>query len=76
MKIPKYIMRLIERRAKLATELTQASYELDEWLARNDILDSLEEYDYGTGVEIYVKPYDSAQRIIEAIEKKDPLTKK
>lgn len=68
MKCPKYIKALIYRRAKLATELGDADARLCEWLEKQGILEKLELYDYCTGAEMYVNPWASAQRIMEAIE--------
>lgn len=67
MKIPKKIEKLIERRAKLATDLTQADCELVEWLDKKNLTDKVEEYDIMTGCEMYVNPRNSAERIRNVI---------
>lgn len=69
MKIPKYVQKLIDRRCKLADELAEVSYALDVWLDENGI--QCEMYDTHTGVEIYCDPYNSKQRIINAILNKE-----
>lgn len=69
--MPKYIQKLISKRAQLAVELSVADATLTEWLEKNDILDSIETFDHSTGAEMYVNPWASAQRIMEAIEKKE-----
>lgn len=68
MKIPKYIDKLIERRAKLAENLNLADCLLTEFIVKNKI--DVAEYDYATGVEMYANPYASAERIREAIRNK------
>lgn len=37
MKISKYVNELLKRRAKLASKLMDVSFELDEWLRKNDV---------------------------------------
>ena len=70
MEIPKYIAKLINRRACLACQLTEVDCALTEWLDKNDITESLELFDYLGGAEMYVNPWESARRIMEAIENK------
>lgn len=70
MKVPKYIRKLIGRRAKLAVDLCTADSDLVNWLEKHDILDNIEPYDHTSGCEMYVNPWASAQRILEAIENK------
>ena len=65
MKIPKRIEALIDKRTKLASRLDDACGELDAWLDKNNI--ETESEDTHGGVEIFVNPYDSGQRIKEAI---------
>ena len=65
MKIPKYIDKLIDRRARLAGALMDVCGELDDWLEKNGIEAEME--DTRGGVEIYVNPYNSARRIRQAI---------
>lgn len=67
MKIPKYVEKLIERRAKLADDLNSVDNQLTSWLEKNNLLDKVEEYDVMTGCEMYVNPYASADRIREVI---------
>lgn len=65
MEIPKYVDKLILRRAHLAEMLNDADYKLCEWLDKNEI--TTQEYDIRTGCEMYVNPYASADRIRQAI---------
>lgn len=59
MKIPKYVDKLIDRRANLAMRLMETSAELDEWLDKNNIPKGL---DYTcTGCMIYAEPYAAAE---------------
>jgi hypothetical protein len=69
MKIPKYVQKLIDRRCKLADQLAEVCYDLDEWLDKNGI--ECESCDTHTGVEIYCNPCSSRQRIINAILRSD-----
>lgn len=68
MKIPKYIEYLISRRAKLAADLCHADMTLSQWLESNDI--ETEDYDTRGGCEMFVNPYNSADRIRQAITDK------
>lgn len=68
MQIPKKILSLIEKRAKLASKLWDVNCELDEWLDKHQI--DVESEDYRGGVEIFENPYESAERVLEAITKK------
>lgn len=73
MKIPKYIDNLISRRERLAYELEDACRALEEWLEKNgwdDMLDGDLMEDTHGGVEIYVNPDESADRIRRYIEDK------
>lgn len=67
MKIPKKIEKIIARRAKLAADLMNADSQLVDWLETKDLIDKIEEYDILTGAEMYVNPYDSADRIRKVI---------
>ena len=67
MKIPKRIEKLIERRAKLASDINYIDGQLTEWLEKKDLVDKVEEYDFMGGCEMYVNPYASADRIREVI---------
>lgn len=68
MKIPKYIEKLIEKRARLAALLNHADYKLAEWLEKNGVV--VEECDIHGGCEMYVNPWDSARRVEQAIKDK------
>lgn len=67
MKIPKYIDIALRLRTKYACLLNDKCIVVDEWLDKNGI--ECEYCDTRGGVEIYVNPYDSEQRIRECIEK-------
>lgn len=68
MKIPKRIEKMIDRRARIASDLNAIDYELAKWLEDNKI--EAQEYDYCSGIEMYANPYASAERIKQAIERK------
>ena len=68
MKRPKYIENLIDRRAGLAVLLNHADHKLGEWLEKNGV--NVEEYDIYGGCEMYVNPWNSADRIKQAIKDK------
>jgi hypothetical protein len=67
MEVPKYVEEMIKRRERLAMQLDDVCRDLDTWLDKNDI--ETEMRDTHGGVEIYVNPTESAQRIREAIKK-------
>lgn len=61
MKIPKYVDKLIEQRAKLAIDLMSVSSELDDWLEKNNVPMGA---DYTcTGCMIYAEPYAAAELV-------------
>lgn len=69
MKIPKYVERLIQRRERLAWELTAVSSDLDAWLERNNISTGT---DYtSTGCMIYCEPSTAAKLVREDILNKE-----
>ncbi len=68
MEIPKYIDKLIEKRAELAVLLNHADHKLSEWLKKNGV--EVEEYDIYGGCEMYVNPRSSADRIRQSIRDK------
>lgn len=65
MKMPKYIEKLIDRRAGLAVLLSHADHKLGDWLEKNGV--DVEECDIYGGCEMYVNPWSSAERIKKAI---------
>ena len=67
MKIPGYIENALQRRAKYAKRLWDASNEVDEFLRKNGIDEEIELCDMGSGSEVYCAPYESADRVREAI---------
>lgn len=68
MKIPKYIEKLIEKRAGLAVLLNHEDSKLTDWLEKNGV--EVEEYDVYGGCEMYANPRSSADRIKQAIRNK------
>ena len=68
MKIPKYIEKLLDRRAKIGNELLEIDWKITEFINKYEI--EAEDYDYCTGVEMYSNPYASARRVKEAIRNK------
>lgn len=67
MKIPKYIDDALRMRTKYACLLDDKCSVIDEWLDENRI--ECDFSDTHGGVEIYVNPYDSEQRIRECIKR-------
>lgn len=69
MKVPKYVEKMIQKRLTLAVKLDDACDELEKWLEEHgaDLDDELMEDTHG-GVEIYINPHESAERIREYIE--------
>ena len=67
-KIPKDIEKLLRRRELYATEILVISEKIDEFLEKHGI--EVEEYDRTSGVEVYVNPEESANRIRKAIKEK------
>lgn len=69
MNIPENIEFLLQQRADLSSKLNSIDYRLSNWLDDNNI--EVNKNDYKGGKEIYSHPYDSVDRIIEAIKKKE-----
>lgn len=63
--LPKKIEALINRRAKLASDLNSSDYELSLWLEKHSV--EVEECDCRGGCEMYVNPSASAKRVKQAI---------
>lgn len=68
MRVPKYVMKIIERRAKAAIAAREADIALCEWLDAKGVLDEVELYDVYGGAEMYVNPWESAKRVLKAIK--------
>lgn len=68
MEIPKYIEKLINRRANLASQFREVDNKLSEWIENNGI--GLDSEDYYGGVESLMNPWDSARRVEQAIKDK------
>lgn len=68
MEIPKYIEKLINRRANLASQFREVDNKLSKWIENNGI--ELDGADYYGGVESLMNPWDSARRVEQAIKDK------
>ena len=68
MRVPKYILKKIQLRAKHALAWTEYDCDVAAWLRKHDI--EVETEDISGGVEGIVHPIESGRRIIQAIEKK------
>lgn len=69
MKIPREIENALKRRVNAAYKLMEADDLITNFIIENGI--QVELYDYATGVEMYENPYDSADRIRQAIRRKN-----
>jgi len=67
MKIPKYIVKALERRVRLAIQLDNTCQIIDDFIIKNGLEDEIDTADFLGGVEIYVNPRESADAIIMAI---------
>lgn len=65
MKIPKYIKEALNKRAKAACAITDADRLITDFINRNSI--DVDPADYCRGVEQYSAPYESTNRIYDAI---------
>lgn len=72
MKIPKKIQMLLDRRERLAYQLSEACSELDSWLEKNgaDLTDVDLRDCTITGCMIYCEPDNAKINVMEYIEKK------
>lgn len=68
MEIPKYIEKLINRRANLASQFLEVDNKLSKWIENNGI--ELDRAYYYGGVESLINPWDSARRVEQAIKDK------
>ncbi len=68
MKVPKYIEKALEQRAKAATKLIETDCVISDFIRENDI--EAEYDDYQLSVGIFENPYESSERVKEAILKK------
>ena len=71
MKCPQYIKNMLMTRAHHAQRFTSLDVDIQEWLDKHGI--TVEEYDICGGCESYVNPLASSKRIIQAVEKFEPL---
>lgn len=72
MKIPKKIQTLLDRRERLAYQLSETCYKLDTWLEENgaDFTDADLRDSIITGCMIYCEPNNAKTTVMEYIEKK------
>lgn len=68
MKIPKYIEKALERRAKAAEIWNRNDLIISEFIDKHNII--AEDYDYHGGCEAIVNPWTSSSRVAEAIKNK------
>lgn len=66
MKIPKYIEKALQQRVKAAYVLIHSDSIITDFINKNGI--EVEDFDYCYGVEMYVNPNASADRVRSAIE--------
>jgi hypothetical protein len=69
MKCPEYIRVAINKRAQYADKTMLLDNLVASWIEKHGI--EVEDYDIRGGTEIYVNPYESAQRLLEAIANKE-----
>ena len=72
MKIPTYIETALRQRAKCAAKLGKINDTIDTFLIKNGITEEVELFDYGYGAEVICSPYESADRVREAIKNHRP----
>ena len=68
MDVPVYIKQALARRARAANMFMKYDLIISKWCSKNDI--DTEPYDTYGGVESIVHPYESQQRILNAIKNK------
>ena len=68
MKVPKYIQDALNKRVKGAVMAAKADRIITEYINKYGI--EVETMDYCRGVEMYSDPYQSAERILDAIRQK------
>ena len=69
MKVPKYIEKALEQRAKAATKLIETDCVISAFIREHGI--DAEYDDYQLSVGIFESPYESSERVREAILRKD-----
>lgn len=72
MECPAYIKEALRKRAIYADRVSTLDGIISEWVEKNGIEVDFE--DIHGGVEIYVNPYDSSNRVLEAIINKEAST--
>lgn len=65
MKVPKYITTALERRARAAQAFFEADEIVSEFIEKNGI--EVDSADYRLGAEALFTPWESVERVIEAI---------
>lgn len=69
MKVPKYIEKALERRARAAEAWNHNDLIVSNFIDKHDIF-GIDECDYHSGVEAIVNPWASSQRVYKAIKAK------
>lgn len=68
MKVPKYIVTALEQRARAAVAFEKADQIVSEFIDKNKI--EADSADYHHGAESLFAPWESVERVIEAINEK------
>lgn len=68
MKVPKYIEKALERRARAANQWNSNDLIISEFIDKHKIV--VEDYDYHGGCEAIVNPWTSSRRVYDAIKAK------
>lgn len=68
MKVPKYIVTALEQRARAAVAFEKADQIISEFIDKNEI--GADPADYHHGAESLFAPWESVERVIEAINVK------
>jgi hypothetical protein len=68
MECPAYIKEALRKRAIYADKVSTLDGIISEWIEKHEI--EVDYEDIHGGVEIYVNPYDSSERVLEAIKNK------
>ena len=69
MECPKYIQEALRKRAVYTDKVAVLDGIVSEWVEKNGI--EVDYEDIHGGCEIYVNPYDSSQRVLDAIMAKE-----
>ena len=68
--VPKYVLKMLQRRADLAMKLMDACSKVDEYCEKVGVdMDMFEENSIFTHVSIYCEPWNAYSNTLQAIEK-------